>query len=249
MTQTQDLFPDVETLVEMEPEELAPMLLKCLSAKGPDYWSLRNLMLLDNILPIFGEPARTHHEQIAEQLAVAWNYLETEGLIAPKAGDPNFSVLTKRGKKLAESGDFESAFKSSRTLPKELLHPTIRQKSWPDFVRGEYDSAVFKAFKEVEVAVRDAAGLSRSDIGVRLMRKAFDVNNGPLTDPSAEPGEKQALSDLFAGAIASYKNPNSHRHVAIEAEEAAEMIVLASHLFKIAEDRTSQSVFKESTDV
>jgi len=233
------MFPDVETLIEMEPEEIAPMLLKLFHDpdKGSRELVLRSVMIIDNILNIFGEPAREHHLQIAEQLAVAWNFLATEGLIAPKAGDPNFYLATRRGKKLAESGNFEEAFKSSKTLPRESLHATIRQKTWSDFVRGEYDSAVFKAFKEVEVAVRNAAGLSQSDIGVGLMRKAFDVTNGPLTDASADPGEKQALSDLLAGAIGSYKNPNSHRHVEIGAEEAAEMIVLASHLFKIVEDR------------
>jgi hypothetical protein len=37
---------------------------------------------------------------------------------------------------------------------------------------------------------------------------------GPLTDKGVEPGERQARSDLFAGAIGSYKNSQSHRDVA-----------------------------------
>src|SRR4051794_41082455 len=48
-----------------------------------------------------------------------------------------------------------------------------------------------------------------------------------LSDPTALDAEKQALSDLFAGAIGSYKNPSSHRHVTLDATEAAEMIFLA----------------------
>ena len=66
------------------------------------------------------------------------------------------------------------------------------------------------------------------------MRNVFHKDKGVLTDMNAEEGERQALSDLFAGAIGSYKNPHSHRHVEISAEEAAEMIILASHLLKIA---------------
>jgi hypothetical protein len=41
------------------------------------------------------------------------------------------------------------------------------------------------------------------------------------------------LSDGFAGALASYKNRHIHREVAIEAVDAVEMIMLASHLLRI----------------
>ena len=59
--------------------------------------------------------------------------------------------------------------------------------------------------------------------------------------PPQEAGEQQALCELFAGAIGSYKNPHSHRHVALTAEEAAEMLILATHLLRIFEVRAPGS--------
>ena len=69
------------------------------------------------------------------------------------------------------------------------------------------------------------------------MRRAFDAKAGPLRDPESPTAEREALAHLFAGAIGSYKNPHSHRRVRIDSEEAVEMIMLASHLLKIADSR------------
>ncbi len=94
--------------------------------------------------------------------------------------------------------------------------------------------------KAVEVAVREAAELEGSDIGVKLMRKAFDIDSGGLTDPTAERSERQALSDLFAGAIGTYKNPHSHRDIELtDPAEATEIVMMANLLLRIVDARAA----------
>ena len=117
-------------------------------------------------------------------------------------------------------------------LSRLQLHPIIAQKVWSFFLKGAYGSAVFEAFKQVEIAVREAGGYAEKDRGTDLMRRAFHVESGNLTDQSQHAAEKQARSDLFAGAMGAYKNPGSHREVDLTAEEAIELIIFASHLLR-----------------
>jgi uncharacterized protein (TIGR02391 family) len=114
-----------------------------------------------------------------------------------------------------------------------LLHPVIAKACWSAFLRGDYDTAVFQAFKELEVKIRESSGSKAEEYGVQLVRKAFNPQTGVLTDTQAPDAEKEALMHLVAGAVGSYKNPHSHRKIQLGPEEAVEMIVLSSHLCKI----------------
>ena len=90
--------------------------------------------------------------------------------------------------------------------------------------------------KEVEIRVREKAFLSEEDYGVSLMRKAFAVDDGPLTDMSQVRNEREATSHLFAGSIGLFKNPSSHREVDWEdPKECAELVYLANQLIRIVE--------------
>ena len=236
MSSIYELMPNYEVLLDLEPEELAGIILEYLNSI-PDPSELTRYH--------FGSPETVaeypseHQESIRQALIEGWVWLENEGLIAlSRAGshDGGRIFITKQGRKLEKSTDLE-VYRKANLLPKKLLHPVISQKVYHLFLRGDYDSAVFQAFKEVEVAVRDAGSYSNENYGTDLMRRAFDTEDGELTDTNQLKSEREAIAHLFAGAIGLYKNPYSHRNVPVTAEEAVEIIVFASHLLRIVDSR------------
>jgi uncharacterized protein (TIGR02391 family) len=190
--------------------------------------------------------------QVSRLMHEAWHWAVRNGYLMQNPGQHNsdFFVITSAGEELLKRPE-HSALPSAtvtRMLPREALHAKISEKSWPAFMRGEFDVAAFQAMKAVEVSVRDAGGLGNDLVGVPLMRKAFAPDKGPLTDMNAEGGEKQARADLFAGAMGSYKNPQSHRDVNLnEPIEAVEIILLANHLLRIVDARAERAKTKTMT--
>ena len=144
-----EFFPDAEALLALEPEELAGVLLEYLLQLDPSdnegQLSRYNFMLLNT---------KGREDNLAKALMEAWIWLEREGLLAPvpdsHGGD--WVYITRRGAGLKNRSGVE-AYRRANMLPKRLLHPSISVKIWNTFLRGDYDTAVFQAFKEVEVAV------------------------------------------------------------------------------------------------
>lgn len=108
-----------------------------------------------------------------------------------------------------------------------------------NFMAGKYDMAVVEAFREVEIAVREAGRYDKDARGRPLMGRAFNKADGPLTDQEAPVGERESMAALFGGAIGVFRNPGSHRRVAWDsAIEAAEAIGFASLLLRMVERLT-----------
>jgi uncharacterized protein (TIGR02391 family) len=241
-----DVFPPYDVAINLEPEELAVHVIECLSLfkeqGNPGMLHRGNFTSWQNFQDYCQR--KDQYGRITEAASEAWMWLEREGLIAPKPGQEHRDVIfiTRRGRKFRESGDINK-FKTASLLPPEKLDPTLVEKVRPAFLRGDYDSAIFEAFKEVEIRVRNLSGGDKTDIGVTLMRKAFHPETGPLTDKTQVSSERQAIGDLFAGCIGSFKNPSSHRDVDFtDPSEVVELIMLADQLIRIGERRKTLEV-------
>lgn len=232
-----ELLPDPEALLALAPEELAGVVLQYLNGLSESDSGQLNRYNFSLPHTVEGYPQQ-YQDRVSRALMEAWVWLEREGLLAPRPGSQGEWVfVTRRGKELTTPEDLKK-YQRGNLLPRQLLHPRIAQKVWASFLRGDYDTAVFQAFKEVEVRVREAGGFSADDLGVVLMRKAFDPQAGPLSDPTVPLAEREALAHLFAGAMGLYKNPHSHRNLAIEPQDAVEIIFLASHLLRVVDKMT-----------
>lgn len=170
------------------------------------------------------------------RLSGAWAWLEAHALVGPSTQNPvsAWQRITTDGADIVNDPNAVAKVWAADRLAGGL-HPAL-SSALSNFALGDYETASFAAMKAVEVEVRRVAGLPNVLIGVPLMRRAFNPNDGVLRDPQAEGGEQQATADLFAGAIGAYKNPASHRTVQFDDPvEAAEVVQLADLLLRIVQ--------------
>jgi uncharacterized protein (TIGR02391 family) len=243
------LVPNASDLLDLQVEELAGVLLMHLNSYAGVSGNtvnqhagiscgnfFRSLTPTDaRQTPEYGDK----QPQVSDALMEAWAWLQSAGLLVERAGSAGWFFISRRGKQVTSRDEF-AAYLKAQMLPKRQIQPLIAAKVYPAFLRGEYDTAIFQAFREVEVAVRQAGKFPPEIVGEKLMRAAFatGARSGPLTDTGLPAGEQEAMAHLFAGAFGLYRNSTAHRYVPTEPEQAAEVLMLASQLLRIVDRLT-----------
>jgi uncharacterized protein (TIGR02391 family) len=235
-----EYYPPATELINLPPDAIAQFMLLHLCDMDNQFsvssFGRYNYLNSNEIID-FAREARVNVDPIMKLLAQGWLWLENEGLICPRPDQPtgDFYFVTEKGVRFREPRDFQS-YRKGKFLPHEILDKVLLEKVYPLFISGDYDTAVFRAFKEIEVRVRQKSGMPQSAIGIDLMRMAFNPEKGFLASKDIHKAEKQALSDLYAGGIGIFKNPSSHREVKFEeAEDVAKIILFADYLLKLLE--------------
>jgi uncharacterized protein (TIGR02391 family) len=237
------ICPDPDELLSLDVPEAAQILLQHLVTRADIAVESIGLRKAN----FFGGPSNPAFEysrlnssdgrntqRITELLTKAWEWLVDRHLLIPKLGyGSDWVCVSDQGRNmLSEGGGFER-YLHSGLLRRKALHPSLAAAAYSAFMRGDYDIAIFSAFRAVENNVRCACSFENSEVGVALMRKAFNPDQGPLSDKRRVPAEREAMMHVFAGAMGLFKNPTSHREKAFETpEEAVPLLHLADFLLK-----------------
>jgi hypothetical protein len=214
-----DVFPTADRLLEGLDIEVQRALLRHVVETCAD--PMRRMTTCGSVVVTLFEHDGYEYD-VAKRSAMeraifrAWKELEDDGLIeAPDIdnGKNGYRIPSDKGRTVDKQIDFAAAKIRSR-FTREMFHPALPNASWNAFRSGDYDTAVFEAFKAIEVAVRNKGlgtnGIIQGDNGVELMRKAFHPTAGPLTDMNASPARRERRRELFTGGFGELRNPKAH---------------------------------------
>jgi hypothetical protein len=188
MSGLMDFAPSADALLELSTEDLGMILLRLTQDQRTP-----NVTLSSIEMPVWNANSKeypiTRRIEVARAIGEAWQWLQTEGLLIVSPDQPNgYFSLTRKAARIRNPADART-YLHGDLLPPAILHPKLVEKIRPMFLRGDYTIAVQQAFIEVEIAVRNAAGLSNDSIGVPLVREAFNPKDGKLTEPESVSGE------------------------------------------------------------
>jgi hypothetical protein len=221
-------LPDINSILQLPPEELAPQLLATLKEKWPRPGERISLGFIVSNLD----------RAVGRCVAEAWSLLESGGLIAMDPEDNNiyWYFITRRGEAANTDADVNVALAMTSTR-RDAWHPALRTTVYTKYVRGDYDGAALEAITLLEMEVRAAVSGEPKDTGAQLMRAALEPGTGKLTAATDTPQEQQALLDLFLGASGRFGAASSRNLVPFDADTCREVLGFTSFLLRVVDGR------------
>ena len=142
MSELEKFFPSKEELLELEPEDLAPSLLKYLNHLENNRTKLNRYNFGLMCQQSNTSSDTNERNAIGNKFMDAWMWLESEGFLGPTIGDNGeWRRITERGRRVLKENKI-SLVSNSKLLPKKLIHPLITEKVWLTFIRGDFDTAI-----------------------------------------------------------------------------------------------------------
>jgi uncharacterized protein (TIGR02391 family) len=231
----QEHFPRFEDIEKSRPEELGAEIVLHLQTRRPnEFFSPTNFPL--DLARSYQTEHPTREFSSAVHEAIGWARRELLLVQHPDSTGDSLA-LSRRG--LTFTREDIDRLRLERILPDLLLHNRIRRVCIDIFNTDLHQAAVFEAFRILEVAIREAAGYGPHEHGIEMIDNAFhEKKHGPLVDDMASQSEQRAMRFLMAGAIGVFRNPRGHRDVEVDdPKEAAELLIVASHLLRMVEKR------------
>ncbi|MDP2594822.1 TIGR02391 family protein [Alteromonas stellipolaris] len=142
---------------------------------------------------------------------------------------------TKVGFRFPER-EFRRVVEKYALMPESYVHPILIEKCFSLLQNGEFDSAVIQAFKAIEIFTREKIEAPNDMFGERLLKKAFNPDDGILTDMNLPKSERCAFLNYLTGAFSYYRNSSAHRDLKLDFVSAFDRIAVASDLIKAIED-------------
>lgn len=104
----------------------------------------------------------------AQACAEAWQWLETNQLVCPKpGGGDGWHFITRKGEQFQSASEVRE-YVEAQELPVHFLNKAFIRDVRSLFLQARYDTAVFEAFRLLEVAIRERARLGNEHIGTKL---------------------------------------------------------------------------------
>ncbi len=242
-----------DEIMRMPSETLGILILHRLTELDDNHWGMHNFTVeyLAEVVPQqssiasgvhLGDSGHAGREAVRAKIGEAWTWLEQQRYLVP-SGRPNeqWRQLTERGEAALQTpvDDVLRRIAAGEMLG-PALHPRIAQEVRDAWNGGDFETAIFKAAREVEIAVGERLlppePGAKKPYGVDVINAAFGKGK-PLADPAQDPGEQEGSRALFAGFVATFKNPGSHRHFEPDDPvQAAGIIRTADLLMRMLDD-------------